>query len=373
MKNLEIYIHIPFCIRKCNYCDFTSIVSDETIKERYVEKLIKSIENFNSDVSSYSVSTIFIGGGTPSILKPEFISKILKAIYSKFIFVEKPEITIEANPGTLNREKLKIYRRSGINRLSIGLQSADDEELSILGRIHSYEDFLQSFNLAREAGFNNINIDLMSAIPNQTIKSYRNTLRKVVELNPEHISAYSLIIEEGTPFFKNIELFEKYPLPSEEDEREMYYLTREFLSKNGYFRYEISNYAKEGYECKHNLGYWSMTPYLGFGVSASSYFEGARFKVDKNFQIIEEEKPSIKSNIEEFMFLGLRKTKGVSSKDFRNMFNQELEFYYKDNIDKLMKEGLLEKEIVSMDEYLLSLTDKGIDVSNVVLSEFLLD
>lgn len=375
-----IYIHIPFCVQKCLYCDFVSGRGTDDEMKRYQNALLNEIE---STAIEENVDSVFFGGGTPSIYPAEFIRDILTLLRKKGVCSEgKTEITIEANPGTVSLDKLRRYRETGINRLSIGLQSADNEELKELGRIHDYEEFLKSYHYAREAGFSNINIDIMSGIPKQSISSYRNTLLKVLSLYPEHISAYSLIIEEDTPFY------EKYreggcnesDLPDEDTEREMYYLTKHELEKCGYNRYEISNYARDGYECIHNLKYWNRDNYYGFGAAASSLVNGTRYTNirDRNGYMKEEGKiPNIREEIlklsrqeqmEEFMFLGLRKTEGVLLSEFRELFKTDIENIYGDIIREFKMKGL----IIQQDGRLF-LSCRGIDVSNVVMSEFLLD
>ncbi len=382
-KDLELYIHIPFCIRKCKYCDFNSGPETKEVINIYYHNLLTEIENYgngNFPIWDYQVKTVFIGGGTPTSIDSSYIKGIMDKVNEVFSLLPKDEIeiTIEANPGTLTKEKLAMYRSLGINRLSLGLQSANNEELKLLGRIHTMEVFLENYRLARACGFDNINIDLMSALPGQTLDSWKDTLTQVLELNPEHISAYSLIIEEGTPFYDTYENHEEL-LPDEDTEREMYRVTKQMLFKAGYIRYEISNYAKEGYHCQHNLGYWERVPYLGLGVSAASLFENERFKnpsthvgyhnyVTKNntgrdIQVLNE-----KTQMEEFMFLGLRKMKGVSKKEFAQTFWIPLKEVYKEVIEELVKDKLLEEN--QNDIYL---TERGIDISNYVLAKFLLE
>ena len=288
-KPLELYIHIPFCVKKCAYCDFLSGPSTLEVREAYVNCLIEEIchckhagvgDSDNKwapcDPENYEVVSAFFGGGTPSILKPDQIRRIMTALKEVFCWNSDAEVTIEANPGTVDEEKLRNYLDCGINRISFGLQSADNEELRKLGRIHTWEEFLDSFHQARIAGFTNINVDLMSALPGQTVDSWRKTLEKVLELKPEHISAYSLIIEEGTPFY---EKYEDHPelLPPEEEERQMYHDTKKILHEHGYERYEISNYARTGYACRHNLGYWERREYKGFGLGSASLLENRRY------------------------------------------------------------------------------------------------
>lgn len=389
-KPMELYVHIPFCARKCFYCDFLSFRAPEPVHEAYSAQLIREIEAQGAFCREYQVTSIFIGGGTPSVMEPCLIADIMRALKYHFDVATDAEITIEVNPGTLLYNKLHIYREAGINRLSIGLQSTDNQELRDLGRIHTFEEFLKSYQCARMVGFPDINVDLMSSIPGQTLESFKNTLKKVTMLKPEHISAYSLIIEEGTPFW------DRYgqgkagtasfpPLPDEDTENRIYHLTRTFLGEQGYGRYEISNYAKPGHECRHNIGYWTEVPYLGLGLGASSYLGGCRFSntgdmdmyLGLDFAGTPEEsleqlhgplqELSREARMEEFMFLGLRLTKGVSEIDFVAMFGIKLETVFGPVIDHLISNGLMEKNGVR-----LSLTEWGMDVSNYVLGEFLL-
>lgn len=382
MKELELYLHIPFCVKKCNYCDFLSAPAEEETRAAYVDALLEEIRGFD-EPEDYEVVTVFFGGGTPSILPGQAIFRIMEALREKFSFRKGAEITLEANPGTVDKEKLSFYKKAGINRLSFGLQSADAEELKKLGRIHTWEKFLESFQLAREAGFSNINVDLMSALPGQTKESWEKTLRQVLALQPEHISAYSLIIEEGTPFYQ---LYEKDVerrdageepelIPSEEEERAMYEATGRILKEQGYLHYEISNYAKPGRECCHNLGYWQRRDYLGFGLGASTLLNPVRYKntedleaylggdfSKKEFFVLTKD-----NQIEETMFLGLRVLEGVSKEQFREHFSCELNVVYRKELEKLEQEGLLEEE-----GDFVRLTSRGIDLSNPVLAEFLL-
>ncbi len=369
MRPLELYIHIPFCIKKCNYCDFLSAPSTWEEREKYVESLCHRICEFADRAKAYRVISIFVGGGTPSILTEEQISRIFAAVRTTFYVEENAEITIEMNPGTVTEKKLKCYKAAGINRLSIGLQSAENKELKALGRIHTFEEFLDTFRMARREGFCNINVDLMSAIPYQTEESWMYTLRTVAELSPEHISAYSLIIEDGTPFYERYRREEgakarcQAELPDEDAERAMYYDTKKILEACGYHRYEISNYAKPGYECRHNLGYWERTEYLGIGSGAASLVDNHRW--------CEGEKPqklSVPEQMEEYMFLGLRKMQGVSERRFYEIFQCSMKEVYGPVIDEMTKKGLLE----TRNEF-VRLTERGIDVSNYVMSEFLLD
>lgn len=374
MKELELYIHIPFCVRKCKYCDFLSGPADAGRRQAYVDSLCRRIRSYAGLAEAYHIISIFVGGGTPSVLTGEQIRCIFAAIRETFSVDSQAEITLEANPGTLtgedplsvNKEKIETWKEVGINRLSLGLQSADERELSALGRIHTFRQFEETYHAAVEAGFENINVDLMSAVPFQTKESWERTLRKTAELVPApvHISAYSLIIEEGTPFYERYgNGRHREELPDEETEREMYQMTEKILMEYGYARYEISNYAKPGYECRHNLGYWDRTEYLGIGTGAASLMNDCRWVEDGPREVLSE-----KEKMEEFMFLGLRKMEGVSVSKFRQQFGTELKDVYKEVIDRLCRQGLL-----TLEEDRLKLTRRGIDISNFVMSEFLLD
>ena len=378
-KELELYLHIPFCVSKCKYCDFLSAPSGEEQRQIYVERLCRRIRYWSDVIHNYGyeIVSIFVGGGTPSILTEAQITQVFEAVHESFPIREDAEITLEMNPGTDVKDKHPVYRELGINRLSMGLESADNEELKCLGRIHTYEDFRQVYQWVREAGFTNINVDLMSAIPGQTLESYEDTLRKVADLEPEHISAYSLIIEEGTPFYERYgEGRHAEELPDEDIERQMYVRTGEILEDYGYHRYEISNYAKDGYECRHNLGYWDRKEYLGIGAGASSLMDHIRWKepdhIGPSTGLVLEEREDFtrlrrKDEMEEFMFLGLRKINGVSEYDFYKSFRVSMDEIYKESIENLIKEGLLVRE-----EDRIRLTDRGIDLSNYALSQFLL-
>lgn len=392
-RNLELYIHIPFCVRKCLYCDFLSFAAPERMYRGYVDKLIEEICGQSACFQESCVTSIFLGGGTPSILPGELLREVMEAVRGCFQVAEDAEITIEANPGTLTEQNLAVYRACGINRISLGLQSADDEELKRLGRIHTYDSFLKSYQRARQAGFANINVDLMSALPGQSVQSWKNTLRKVLMLRPEHISAYSLIIEEGTPFFEwygnekqeekaaGAGLPDEARLPDEDSEREMYHLTKQLLAEYGYERYEISNYAKPGCECRHNVGYWTGVNYLGLGLGASSYIGDYRFHNVTDLQEYlsmdfhmpgaaarDIQELTKKDKMEEFMFLGLRLMRGVSGSDFLARFGQNMWTVYGAVLKELQQQGLIEAELPR-----IRLTERGIDVSNRVLSEFLLE
>ena len=370
---VEIYIHIPFCIRKCDYCDFLSGPSGPKEQADYVQALLREIQAVEEG-EGRSVSSIFIGGGTPSVLDERLLGDILKEIRNKFKMEEDAEITIEVNPGTANIGKLQAYREMGINRLSIGLQSPQDRELKILGRIHNYEQFLETYQEARTVGFDNINIDLMSAIPDQTYEGWVKNLRTVAELEPEHISAYSLIVEEGTPFAAR-----KLNLPDEDTEYNMYEATAQILKEYGFEQYEISNYARKGRECRHNVGYWTRQDYLGFGLGASSLYGKERFanttdmkkylENSRNPEKIREKEPSLtrEDEMAEFMFLGLRMTKGISKADFQRCFGCTIESVYGEVLEKYESmELLLEKD------GRIFLSREGIHVSNSIMAEFLL-
>lgn len=389
-KELELYVHIPFCVKKCAYCDFLSWNADTDVRQKYVETLIREIRLTGERYQDYRVITIFFGGGTPSILSAEQIETIFCALRENFQIEENAEITIEANPGTVTKEKAKAWKRAGINRVSIGLQSVENSELKMLGRIHTYEEFLETYQLLREEGFSNLNVDLISAIPGQSVESWERTLRVAAELSPEHISAYSLIVEEGTPFYEwygeeNKETVdhsggtERPPLPDEESERRIYEETEEILKEYGYFRYEISNYAKEGYECRHNIGYWRRAEYLGLGLGASSLIENRRFQNLSDYEAyqnavqtgallyMEEERLTTEDEMEEFMFLGLRMAAGICRSDFQKKFGKTVEEVYGEVILTLEKQGLLNCE-----EDRIFLTARGVDISNYVFEQFLL-
>ena len=372
-SSMEIYIHIPFCIRKCDYCDFLSGPSGPEEQADYVQALLREIQAVEEG-EGRSVSSIFIGGGTPSVLDERLLGDILREIRNRFKMEEDAEITIEVNPGTANIGKLQAYRKMGINRLSIGLQSPEDRELKILGRIHNYGQFLETYQEARTVGFDNINIDLMSAIPDQTYEGWVKNLRTVAELEPEHISAYSLIVEEGTPFAAR-----KLNLPDEDTEYNMYEATAQILKEYGFEQYEISNYARKGRKCRHNVGYWTRQDYLGFGLGASSLYGKERFantadmkkylKNSKNPEKIREKEPSLtrEDEMAEFMFLGLRMTKGISKADFQRCFGCTIESVYGEVLEKYESmELLLEKD------GRIFLSREGIHVSNSIMAEFLL-
>ena len=375
---MELYLHMPFCVRKCAYCDFLSFPTDQETQNLYTRRLREDIDAMGKKYGDIPVETIFIGGGTPSVPDSALIVGIMEHVRKAFHVAEGAEISMEANPGTVTREKLTDYRRAGINRLSFGLQSANDRELKLLGRIHTWAEFLESFHLARECGFTNINIDLMSALPGQTRESWKDTLKRVTDLNPEHISAYSLIIEEGTPFGEKYGSEEgRKLLPDEDSEREMYHETKRFLRACGYERYEISNYAKPGRACRHNIGYWTGVPYLGLGLGASSYMDGCRFVVNSDMKQYLEEKPGMFTDVEkltkkdmeeEFFYVGLRMTAGVSLPEFERRFGVSA----KDVYPGLMEMFVEEKAAVFQGDRFV-LTDYGLDVSNYIMAQFLQD
>lgn len=379
---MELYIHIPFCVRKCAYCDFLSAPADQETIARYMDALKKQLVKQAASFQKKKVDTVFIGGGTPTILLIDQISELLETVQTNYALAKNVEFTVEANPGTLTAGKVRALARGGVNRVSLGLQSASEQELRLLGRIHTYDDFLRSYGLLREGGIRNINVDLMSALPGQTIASYEKTLHQVLSLHPEHISAYSLIIEEGTPFYEQYREDEKLRdageeprlLPSEECERAMYELTGALLSDYGYERYEISNYAKKGHECRHNIGYWTGEEYLGVGLGASSYIEGTRFcntsdlreYLEEDFAPREAQKLSKNDRMAEFFYLGLRMTAGVAKAEFVRRFGLGAEAVYGEVLKDLVAQQLLEDTGTYY-----RLTPFGRDVSNQVLYRFL--
>lgn len=395
-KDLSLYVHIPFCVSKCIYCDFLSF-SDITYtnKIRYIDALCQEIRLYAPYADRYELRTVYIGGGTPTSLDEPLIERIIVTITNTFHMAPDAEISIEANPGTIKYTDMLDYVSMGINRISVGLQSTDPGLLSILGRIHDYENFIEGYESIRRAGFRNVNIDIMSGIPEQTIHSYVDTLTRVMELAPEHISAYSLQVEEGTPLAENSELLSR--IPSEDTDRKMYEMTKKVLGAGGYERYEISNYSLPGKECRHNIVYWTGGEYIGVGIGAASLFKGERFTNTGSFseyiRIIEDNQMMISgradrlsvyeeitglvraeshalyidARMEEFMFLGLRMTKGVSRKRFRDRFTKDMYDIYGGVINKYVDMGFMESFGDTV-----RLTDKGIDVSNRILSDFIL-
>ena len=374
-KDIGLYIHMPFCKAKCYYCDFISYANKEKLIKEYVEALIKEMKHNN--LSKYSIQTVYIGGGTPSLIDNESISKIMDNV--RLFVADNAEITIEINPGTANKEKLKKYKEIGINRLSIGLQSADNELLSEIGRIHKYEDFLNVYNEARNIGFRNINVDLMLGLPNQDLKKLEESVREVITLSPEHISIYSLILEENTKLYDMV-MNEELKLPDEAIERKMYWNVKKMLENEGYIHYEISNFAKEGYKSRHNSDCWEQKEYIGIGVSSHSYLNNKRYSnsesveeyikninnndFDKNITIHEEQTKEDKQK--EYMILGLRKINGVNITKFKNKFGENPIFLYRQELNKLVQE-----ELIEIYDNNIKLTDKGLDLANVVWEEFI--
>lgn len=379
---MELYIHIPFCIRKCAYCDFLSAPADQETIARYMDALKKQLVRQAASFQDRKIDTVFIGGGTPTVLLTEQLAELLETVQINYALAKDIEITVEANPGTITAGKVRALAGGGVNRVSLGLQSASETELRLLGRIHTYDDFLRSYGLLREGGIRNLNVDLMSALPGQTIASYERTLRRVLSLHPEHISAYSLIIEEGTPFYEQYREDERLRdageeprlLPGEASERAMYELTGELLSEYGYERYEISNYAKAGFACRHNIGYWTGEEYLGLGLGASSYIEETRFcntsdlreYLEEDFSPRDVQKLSKTDRMAEFFYLGLRMTEGVAKAEFVRRFGLSAVSVYGDVLKDLVERKLLEDTGTHY-----RLTPFGRDVSNQVLYRFL--
>ena len=370
MKEIGVYIHIPFCIKKCDYCDFISYCDKQNLVEEYIEKLKEEI-NIELSNKEYKIKTIYIGGGTPSSVDSKYIVDVLNVIKEKQN-IGDIEVTIEVNPGTITKEKLLDYKTAGINRLSIGLQETNNELLKQIGRIHTYEEFLETYNLARQVGFKNINVDLMIGLPNQSIFNIKESLNKIINLNPEHISVYSLILEEGTKLYKKYEE-NKIELPDEELERNMYWYVKNTLENNGYIHYEISNFAKDRYESKHNISCWKQEEYIGFGVAAHSYIDGIRYsntesieEYIENSEKIVHEKQTIEDMQKEYMLLGLRKIEGISVQQFKNKFGDNPIFLFRNELSKLVEEDLLE-----VDGDIIKLTNKGLDLANMVWQEFI--
>ncbi|GFI21718.1 oxygen-independent coproporphyrinogen-III oxidase-like protein YqeR [Lachnospiraceae bacterium] len=398
MRSIGVYLHIPFCVQKCAYCDFLSGPATKQRQKEYVESLLREIAWESKYYTEYKIQTIFFGGGTPSILEAEEIAKILDCVREYYQIDAKAEVTLEMNPGTAEWDKLLKLKKAGINRLSIGLQSADNAELKMLGRIHTYEDFQRTYYQAREAGFANINIDLMSALPGQHMDRWIQTLEKVLVLRPEHLSAYSLIIEEGTRLYENRDAWAS--VPDEDEDRQMYQETKRILAKHGYHRYEISNYAQIGYECRHNKiywqrGVWHTADFVGFGLGASSTVGNWRWEntVDMEWYLSVFQKQKIKQydsrltdsysgkvcvkeavttlsfeqQMEEFMFLGLRMMEGISKREFADSFGVNIDDVYKNELQKWLQMGMMVQK-----GDMVMLTNAGIDVSNTVLSSFIL-
>ena len=380
-EELGIYIHIPFCMQKCLYCDFVSYINKSECVKEYINCMIKEIQSY--DFKKYNITTIYIGGGTPSFIESDYIKEIINVIQNKLekndTRWEDIEITIEVNPGTVTLEKLNDYKTVGINRISLGLQATQDRLLKQIGRIHNYKDFLEAYELLKKVGFNNINVDLMIGLPNQSIKDLKESLEKIIKLDPNHISVYSLIIEDGTPISKLLDE-EKIKLPDEEIERQMYWYVKNKLELNGYNHYEISNFSKKGKESKHNLNCWKQKQYIGIGAAAHSYFKDIRYSntnnieeyiknikennIEKNRKI--EEKQTIEDKKNEFMMLGFRMIEGVNIADFKAKFVDNPLYVYREKIKKLTDEGLIEVDLNN-----IKLTNKGLDLANVVFEEFI--
>ncbi len=377
MRKVGIYIHIPFCKQKCFYCDFVSYCDKTKFIDRYIDCLKKEIES-KSNKNEIVIDTIYIGGGTPSIIDVKLIIEVLESIKENFNVEKEAEITIEINPGTVNEEKLKLYKEEGINRVSIGLQSTNNDLLKMLGRIHTYEEFLKCSNMARNIGFKNINVDLMLGLPSQTLDDINKSMKRIINLKPEHVSVYSLIVEDGTKLARDVENG-KLILPEEEIERNMYWKVKQTLENNGYIHYEISNFAKKGYESKHNMNCWSQKEYLGFGASAHSYFKSMRYsniedieeyidniskgKIEQNKKVHEIQ--TVEDSKKEYMLLGLRKIDGVNITEFKNKFVDNPIYLFKKELSRLACEKLIE-----IDENRIKLTDKGLDLANIVWEEF---
>ena len=371
-QEISLYIHIPFCVRKCLYCDFPSFSGMDGMFEDYVRRLCREMGEAAPSFQEIGVKSVFFGGGTPSILPPALMGRIMDKIMSAYDVNSDAEISMEANPGTLDAAKLREYKSMYFNRLSMGLQAWQDRLLERLGRIHRVGEFEDNFLQARDSGFKNINVDLMFSLPGQTMDDWQETLEKVIRLDPEHISAYSLIIEEGTPFF---DMYEKGQITEtdENTDRRMYYLAKEMLSDKGFRQYEISNFAKDGFECRHNITYWRTEEYRGFGLGAHSYFDGTRFHNSADMkeymaggERLDMEKLTPEEMQEEFMFMGLRMNEGISREEFLKRFKTDITSVYGQEISELISEGLLTEN-----KGRISLTDRGIDVSNQVFEKFI--
>ena len=375
--NIGLYIHIPFCRQKCLYCDFPSWAGKESQMQAYVDALTKEITNRGKEYSGRKVVSVFFGGGTPTTLSIPMLEQLMQAVFENWDIAEDAEITTEANPGTLDREMAQALKKMGFNRLSMGVQAWQNRLLKSLGRIHTIESFQDNFKAVREAGFENVNTDLMFALPNQTMADWKETVQNMVAMNPEHISAYSLILEEGTPFYDRYEKGELEPAEEELD-REMYHWAVEYLAEHGYEQYEISNFAKAGRQSRHNRIYWQTEEYLGMGLGSHSYMNGERFhniydlqeyvQADGEVSLLKEDVEIItrEDALAEFMFLGLRLTEGVTFERFRERFGDEMKNIYGRQIEKLAADGLLQE-----DEKGIRLTERGTDISNVVFEEFL--
>ncbi|EGT3612006.1 oxygen-independent coproporphyrinogen III oxidase [Clostridium perfringens] len=377
MDKISLYIHIPFCAQKCLYCDFPSFARKDHLRKAYIEALNKEIISLREKHNNLEINTIFIGGGTPSVLEADELECLLKEV-AKLNMAKDIEYSMECNPGNLTEEKLEVMKKYGVNRISMGLQAKQDNLLKGLGRIHNYKTFKENFLLAKKVGFNNINVDLMFGLPNQRLNEWEETLREIISLDPAHISAYSLIIEEGTAFY-NLYENDKLKLSTEEEERKMYHLAKKILEENGFNQYEISNYAKEGKECRHNLAYWNMDNWIGVGSASASYIDGKRIKnissVEEYINSINEKGEAVEEiitnskndNMEEFMFMGLRKINGIDENEFKNRFSMNINDVYGEILNKYIGEGLLIRESGR-----IFLSEKGIEISNIIMADFLL-
>lgn len=375
MKELGIYIHIPFCIQKCYYCDFISYTNKFDLQKEYINKVIEEIKQNEELIKNRDVTTIYIGGGTPSAIEAQYIKQILDDIYKITNINNKEcEITIEVNPGTVTKEKLSMYKNCGINRISIGLQSTNDKLLKQIGRIHNYKDFLNTYNLVKQFGFKNVNVDLMLGLPNQNIEDLKQSLNILTSLELTHISVYSLIIEQGTKIEKMINQ-KQLSLPDEDEERNQYKYTKDYLELKGFKHYEISNFAKQGFESKHNINCWEQKEYIGIGAAAHSYINKIRYsnteciddyiiKDFKNIKIIHE-KQDEKDMQKEYMLLGLRKLDGVKISDFKAKFGENPIYLFRKELDKLVK-----TDLITVDLDTIKLTYKGLDFANLVWEEF---
>lgn len=378
-KPLGLYIHVPFCASKCAYCDFYSFVpQDEEVQRHYAAALQLQMEDAAEACRAHTVDSVFIGGGTPTVLPPKLLHRVIDSVWRNFHLSEDVEITLEANPATVDYRGLKKLHRAGVSRLSMGLQSAHARELTALGRIHTREDFERSFSDARDAGFDNINIDLMYGIPQQTAASFLKSLDTAALLAPEHLSVYGLKIEEGTPFW---DARESLPLPGEDAEYEMYMTCVEHLASRGYEQYEISNFARPGFRCRHNLKYWTLGEYLGFGAAAHSDFGGERFAAARDASLyidgmeIVDAADSIWSERNvigeaerkyEFVMLGLRLREGISCHEFTARFGDSLDSYCGLRLREYIDAGF-----VTFDGDRYAFTPKGMYVSNYILSSVL--
>ena len=379
---MRLYVHYPFCVRKCRYCDFLSGPSNEERRSAYLEALCREItlagrKYRNEDGTLCRVQSVYFGGGTPSLMTEKEMEHLLFTLSLNFLLLPDAEITTECNPGTVTKEKLTAFRDMGINRISIGVQSFKDSELSLLGRIHTREDAISCVMAAKEAGFDSGSLDLMSALPGQTMKDLMENLETAVSLSPDHISCYSLILEDGTALKAMAEEGKLPPFPDEDLDRAMYHETGRFLQEHGYPRYEISNYARPGFECRHNIGYWTGDEYLGLGLGAASLVSHTRFSNTRKMDeyLVLKDLPEIRRETEhlsrkdeesEFMILGLRMTEGVLENDFEERFKTPIDSVFGDVIQKHVLDGLLVRT-----DGRIRLTGYGLDVVDYCLCDFM--